>query len=51
VEKTTTVSTLDEMRKDIFELAKQFPHRRMAITYKTVNEELLLEIHPVTGAA
>ena len=51
VEKTTVANSLDSIRKDIFEMAKQFPHRRLALTYKTSDEELLLEIHPITGAA
>lgn len=51
VEKEVTLDTFDKLRSDIFELSKRFPHSRIAVTYKTFNEEVRLEIHPITGAA
>jgi hypothetical protein len=44
-------TNFDKLRTDIFELAKQFPHKRMVLTHKTTEEEILLELHPITGAA
>jgi len=51
VEKEVTPTSFDKLREDIFQLSKQFPHKRMALTYKTNGEEIHLEIHPITGAA
>jgi len=51
IERQVELTNFDKLRKDIFELSKQFPHRRVALTYKTNGEMILLEIHPVTGAA
>ena len=51
VQKDADSSNFDALRKDIFEIANQFPHRRITLIYKTINGEIHLELHPVTGAA
>ena len=51
IEKQIELTNFDKLRKDIFELSKQFPHRRVALTYKNDGETIFLEIHPITGAA
>jgi hypothetical protein len=51
VEKTVKPTSFDNLKKTILEMAKQFPHRRIVLTYKTEGEETHIEVHPVTGAA
>ena len=51
VEKEVQPSSFDKLQQEIFQLSRQFPHKRIAVTYKTKGEETHLEIHPVTGAA
>lgn len=51
MEKEIQEPTLDKIQKTIMELSREFPHKRIAMTYKTKDEEVVLELHPVTGAA
>lgn len=44
-------SNFDELRLDLMNIAKRFPHRRVALTCRTSKEEFILDLHPVTGAA
>jgi hypothetical protein len=43
--------SFDSLKKDLLEMAEKFPYRRVALTCRRDNEEFILEIHPVTGAA
>jgi len=44
-------NSFDSFRNAVTEIAKEFPHKRAILTYKTNNEEILMDLHPVTGAA
>lgn len=41
----------NDLQNNLFDMARQFPHKRMVLTYKTTDEEVIIEMHPVTGAA
>ena len=50
----TEVKPVDfnELSNKLFEIAKLFPHKRLAVTYKISEDSSInIEIHPVTSAA
>jgi len=51
-EKQLDVIGFNSLKDEILLAAKQFPHRRIALTYNISEKtNLIIEIHPVTGAA
>jgi hypothetical protein len=50
-ETVTEKTTFEDLKRSILDMAANFPHRRVVLTYKTLNEEIIIELHPVTGAA
>jgi len=51
-EKQIEAMEINNLKDEILLVAQQFPHRRIALTYNISEKTyLIIEIHPVTGAA